>query len=223
MTAEQAPATPSRPVGPLVAPKQDAPATANVRGGSTSAQQQKQPEVSYPGLADPRLAESQAAPVVGGAASAIAGASRIGASAPRIGGLLSALGKPLLKLGLMGGTMGASGANAVVGPEGVGAIGGVGGLESIGSGITGAGDVLETLHAVMAAGDTFMSTFPVADLVKTGYELSNSGVLRSRPQGGGKKGAIAPPTGGTNSVCVVAVLQFVSILFSWESRCRLLV
>lgn len=58
------------------------------------------------------------------------------------------------------------------------------------------GSLLQTFHSVMGAGETVLKTFPVAEIVKTGYELSNSGLLQRPTRGGGKKDATAPPFGG---------------------------
>lgn len=67
-------------------------------------------------------------------------------------------------------------------------------IEGMASGVE---SMFSTLQAMMAAGDTVMKTFPIADMVRTGYQLANSGLLDGAKGGGGKgTGATAPPTGG---------------------------
>lgn len=67
--------------------------------------------------------------------------------------------------------------------EGAGALGSIGGMS-------------RTIQTVMAAGDTVMKTVPIADMVKVGYQLANSGVFNRGPRGGGKVDAAGPPVGG---------------------------
>lgn len=51
-----------------------------------------------------------------------------------------------------------------------------------------AASALKTFQSVLAAGDTVMKTFPVADLVRAGQQMSNSGLLNLRNSAGVKGG-----------------------------------
>lgn len=52
----------------------------------------------------------------------------------------------------------------------------------------GAANALKTFQSVLAAGDTVMKTFPVADMVRAGQQMSSSGLLNLRNSAGVKGG-----------------------------------
>lgn len=132
------------------------------------------------------------------------GGGALGLLGGGVGGLFNTAGN-LLTHGLLnvlktGAIAGGQREVESLGAAAAGGLGNVGGLA----------ELVNTFHAVLGAGETVMQTFPVAELVKTGYELSNSGILQRQTRRG-KKNAAAPPIGGkrlTDGVILCAYSPF---------------